>query len=899
MTADRINMTGVSKRFGGVEALSGVDFTVRAAEVHALLGENGAGKSTLIRILTGVHAPDAGRILLDDRPFRPRTPADALRLGVAAVHQELQLIPTLSVAENVMLGRMPRRRGLIDWRGVREKARRSLGRLGLEVDVSLRLDACSAAVRQIVAVARALYDESGEDHAPRAPRVIVMDEPTSSLDRGEALRILDLVRRIRASGTSVIFISHSLDDVYAVADRMTVLREGRCVGVFEAGATPRVELVRHMLGRSLSQPVSPSASPRPRRVTDGACAEVEVGDAPLAVGAATPLLVCRNLSRRGAVESASFQLSRGEVLGFAGLLGSGRTETARLVFGVDRADGGELLIDGGIVRGRNPANSIRRGLAFCPEDRATEGVIGELSIRENVALVVQRRLSRWGLVSRRLQLRIAEEMIRRMNIVSRSPEQPVRELSGGNQQKVVLARWLAASPRLLILDEPTRGIDIGAKQTVEALVRELSSEGMSLIFISAELEEVLRTSDRILVFHDRRCVGEVRSEDVDLPRLVGLIAGADPEIRAVAPEDPASDVKVEEPHRVVVRFVTPPAAPPPVSERAVGPTTPRREASGDRRGYVRRHAWVVPLVALLGVTGLTLMLAPRFGRIEWRDGRLDGAAVQVVRQAAPVIMLAVGMTLVIGLGGIDLSVGAVMAMAGAAGALVLTRGGSATTAVCAGIAVGAGCGAWNGALVSIARVPPIIATLILLVAGRGLAQLPTEGLQLTVNAPGFARLASGHFLGLPLPFHFAMMLALIVVVVTRGTVVGLYLEAAGAGRAASHLCGLRLRTLEFLTYVASGLCAGFAGLLVTADARVADVSNCGLYLELDAILAVVIGGTRLSGGRLRIGGAVLGALLMQTLTTAMLMSRIAPEHALIIKGAAALAVCLVTHRERM
>ncbi|GIK16234.1 MAG: hypothetical protein BroJett003_11980 [Planctomycetota bacterium] len=895
MITDRISMTGVSKRFGGVEALSGVDFAVRPAEVHALLGENGAGKSTLIRILTGVHAPDSGRILLDDRPFRPRTPADALRLGIAAVHQELQLIPTLTVAENVMLGRMPRRWGLIDWRGVRERARRSLERLGLEVDVTLRLDACSAAVRQIVAVARALYDGGDENRAPLSPRVIVMDEPTSSLDRNEALRILDLVRRIRASGTSVIFISHSLDEVYAVADRMTVLREGRCVGVFEVGATPRVELVQHMLGRSLSQP----GSPRRRRIADeGHPDPAGRIDAPT-TGAATPLLACRNLSRRGAVESASFQLGQGEVLGFAGLLGSGRTETARLVFGVDRADGGELRFDGRLLRRRSPADSIRRGFAFCPEDRATEGVIGELSIRENIAFVVQRRLSRCGLMSRRRQLRIAEEMIRRLNIISRDPEQPVRELSGGNQQKVVLARWLAASPRLLILDEPTRGIDIGAKQAVEALVRELSAEGMSLIFISAELEEVQRTSDRILVFHDRRCVGEVRSEDADLPRLVRLIAGADPEIRAVASDDSAPNVKVEEPQRAAPPSVTALAVLPPDPEHTAGPATPRREVSDDRRGFARPPAWVIPLVALLGIAGLTLLLAPRFGRIEWRDGRLDGAAVQVVRQAAPVIMLAVGMALVIGLGGIDLSVGAVMAMAGMTGALVLSRGGSTAAAVCAGVAVGIGCGAWNGALVSIARVPPIIATLILLVAGRGLAQLPTEGLQLTVSAPGFERLASGHFLGLPLPFHFAMMLTLIVVVVTRCTVVGLYLEAAGAGRVAAHLCGLRIRTLEFLTYVASGLCAGFAGLLVTADARVADVSNCGLYLELDAILAVVIGGTRLSGGRLRLGGAVLGALLMQTLTTAMLMSRITPEHALIVKGAAALAVCLLTHRGRM
>ncbi|MCC7294213.1 MAG: ATP-binding cassette domain-containing protein [Phycisphaerales bacterium] len=907
-------MSGISKRFGGAAALSGVDFSVRAGEVHALMGENGAGKSTLIRILTGVHRADAGEIVFNGSPFQPRSPAEALAGGVSTIHQELNLIPTLSVAENLLIGRMPRGRFGLDWREARARARRILRDLGIDVDVDRRLDDCSTAVRQMVAIARAVSVQS---------RLVVMDEPTSSLDRPEARRLLERVKGLRRTGVAVVFISHSLQEVYAVSDRMTVLRNGRLVGVFETATLPRVDLVRHMLGRTefgfsnretgitspaseisnLKSEITNPTSDISTRKSEIRNPKSEMPSAQLDAPpphASPPLLSVRRLGRPLAVESVSFDLRGGEVLGLAGLLGSGRTETARLVFGADRPDAGDIRFDDERIDCGSPARSIRLGMGFCPEDRAAEGIIPELSVRENICLVLQRNLSRWGWVHRARQRRAAEEMIRRLRIVAEGSEQPVGQLSGGNQQKVVLARWLAVQPRLLILDEPTRGIDVGAKQAVESLVADLAGQGMAIIFISSELDEVLRASDRILVLHDRQPVGEVPRAQAGEEHILHLMAGGGEEApkprNAGPPSAEAGTAEssecraAESPGKEAgTRSAVEPAAIP--AGQTAASQGMDRPAS---RALRRWPSWTLPLLALAVFVLLDLLLVPRFGHLQFRDGRWEGAIVQILRQASPVMILSVGMTLVIALGGIDLSVGSIMAMSGAAGAIALTRHGcGAGGVIAAGLGVGLLAGAWNGALVGLLRLPAIIATLILLVAGRGLAQLPTEGLVITFESPSFERLAAGTLLGLPLPIYLALGTTLVVAVIARFTTIGLYLEAIGGSRAASYLCGLPQRALECSTYLLSGLCAALAGLIATADAKAADVSNCGLYLELDAILAVVIGGTRLTGGRIRLIGAVLGALLMQTLTTTLLMLNIAFPLMLLIKGAAALLVCLI------
>ncbi len=478
---------GVEKRFPGVHALAGVDLDVRAGEVHSLMGQNGAGKSTLIKILTGVYPRDGGTITFEGRDFRPTSPGDAQREGISTIYQELNLIPTLTVAENLFLGRAPRRWFGIDWRAMRRKAEEILATFDLRVDVDQPLGTMSAAVQQLVAIARAVQTEA---------RLIIMDEPTSSLDTHETEVLLGIITKLKQRGLGIIFVTHFLEQVYQVSDRITVLRNGTLVGTYEASKLSRLELVSHMLGK-VPEEMEPSLHPHPE------------SQGPVVVEA-------QGLSRRG-VDPFDLTVHQGEVVGFAGLLGSGRTEAARLLFGADHAQKG--TVNG--VLPRSPRRAIDQGMAFAPEERKADGIIPDLSVRENIALVVQRKLG--FMVSRAQQEKIAQEFVTKLGIKTPSVEQPIRLLSGGNQQKVILARWLAYEPRFLILDEPTRGIDIGAKGEIEKLIHQLSQKGLSVLFISAALEEVLRISHRIAVFRDRKKVGELSR--TTLPEVMKMIAG--------------------------------------------------------------------------------------------------------------------------------------------------------------------------------------------------------------------------------------------------------------------------------------------------------------------------------------------------------------------------------------
>ena len=491
-----LEMRRITKRFPGVVALDGVDFAMRRGEVHALMGQNGAGKSTLVKVLTGVYPRDGGEVFFEGEPFAPRSPLEAQLRGISTIYQEVNLIPYLSVAENIFLGRQPRRFGRIDWAAMRRRARELLRTFDLELDVDRPV-----AIQQMVAIARAV-DISA--------RLIIMDEPTSSLDENEVRKLFEVIRGLKARGVAVLFITHFLDQAFEISDRMTVLRNGRLVGVFETEGLSRLELIGHMLGKDPS-----------------AVAELERTKArPPTRKGETPFLEARGLGRRGSVHPLDLEVHEGEVLGLAGLLGSGRTEVARLLFGIDRPTSGTLRVAGRPVKIRSPRAATNLGIGFCPEDRKTDGIVPDLSVRENIVLAVQRKLSRLGLVSRRKQRALAEKFIRLLGIVASSPEQPARTLSGGNQQKVILARWLAANPRLLILDEPTRGIDVGAKAEVEELVERLSQQGMAVVFISSELEEVVRRSHRVAVLRDRRKIAELSGEEISEPAIMHAIAHA-------------------------------------------------------------------------------------------------------------------------------------------------------------------------------------------------------------------------------------------------------------------------------------------------------------------------------------------------------------------------------------
>ncbi|QUQ65502.1 sugar ABC transporter ATP-binding protein [Kutzneria sp. CA-103260] len=496
-----LRMTGIRKRFPGVTALDDVDFRLFPGEVHALMGENGAGKSTLIKVLTGVEGVDAGSIELAGSPVSFGGPDQAQQAGVSTVYQEVNLCPNLSVAENVFIGREPRRFGRIQWSRMRTRAEELLARLDLHIDVSAELGTQSIAVQQMVAIARAL-DVSA--------RVLVLDEPTSSLDAREVEQLMAVLRALRADGMAILFVSHFIDQVFAIADRMTVLRNGKLVGEYVTPEITPVELVTRMIGKELAALDELEVSERSRPAEDG------------------PVLVATDgLARAGGIEPFSMTIRRGEVVGLAGLLGSGRTELARLLFGADHADAGTVDIDGRRAHLRTPRAAMDHHIGFCSENRKTEGLIAELTIRENIALALQAARGWLRPIPRRRQLELATKYIETLDIRPADPEAVVGTLSGGNQQKVLLARWLVTEPRLLILDEPTRGIDIGAKAEIQKLVATLSDDGMAVLFISAELEEVLRLSHHVAVLRDRRVVAQLTNDGLTPEEIMSTIADGD------------------------------------------------------------------------------------------------------------------------------------------------------------------------------------------------------------------------------------------------------------------------------------------------------------------------------------------------------------------------------------
>ncbi|WP_279480819.1 sugar ABC transporter ATP-binding protein [Aureimonas sp. SK2] len=496
MPHDLLALRGLTKTFAGMTALDGVDLTLRAGEIHALLGENGAGKSTLIKTLTGVYRRDGGRILLDGAEIHPTDSRQAQALGIGTVYQEVNLLPNLSVAENLFLGRQPTRFGFTDGRAMRRRTRELLKSYGLDIDPSATLGQLSVAVQQLVAIIRAV-DVSG--------KVLILDEPTASLDAAEVEILFGAMRALRDRGMAIVFVTHFLDQVFAVCDRATVLRNGRLVGERAIADTSRMDIVTMMLGRELGEAVHHAP--------------------PTRAAAGEPRVSFRNYGRRRSVEPFDLEIRPGEAVGVAGLLGSGRTETARLVFGADRADTGEAFVDGKPVRLVNPRAAIRAGFGYCPEERKVEGIVGDLSVRENIILALQARRGWAKPLSMREQVRISDRFVKALDIRTTDIEKPIRLLSGGNQQKAILARWLATEPSFLILDEPTRGIDVGAHAEIVRLIEELCADGMAMLVISSELDEITTYAARVRVLRDRRHLGDLTGVDVSPAAIMRTIAG--------------------------------------------------------------------------------------------------------------------------------------------------------------------------------------------------------------------------------------------------------------------------------------------------------------------------------------------------------------------------------------
>jgi monosaccharide-transporting ATPase len=499
-----LSVHGVTKSFGGVHALRGVDFTLEPGSIHALVGENGAGKSTFIKVLTGVHPADAGEVRFLGEPVAFARPADAQDAGISTVYQEINLVPLLTVAQNIYLGREPRRFGLVDTRALNREAAALVQRLGIEVDVRAQLGSLGLGVQQMVALARAVSIDA---------RVVIMDEPTSSLEIREVETLFSVARNLAASGVGIVFVSHRLDELWALCDTVTILRDGLVVHTGAMAALDRVGLVSRMLGRDASE-VQAEGS------TDFGASHAH--------GEEEPLLSVSDVKMGNRLHDVGFTARPGEVVGLGGLLGSGRSETLKAIYGDLPTTSADVSVKGRKVRTGSVPRALRAGIALLSEDRKAEGIIPDLSVRDNIALAVLPRLSRGGIVSDARIDRLVETFMRRLQIKAAGPDQKVRELSGGNQQKVLLARWLATEPKVFLLDEPTRGIDVGAKREVQGLIDELAEQGLAVVLVSSEMDELVEGSDRVVVLHDGRVSAELTGDRLTSAALLTALAGGTP-----------------------------------------------------------------------------------------------------------------------------------------------------------------------------------------------------------------------------------------------------------------------------------------------------------------------------------------------------------------------------------
>lgn len=490
-----LNIKSLNKHFTGVKALDDVSFSVRRGEVHALMGENGAGKSTLIKILTGIYRADSGEIIFDGESCAFHNALSAQHAGISTIYQELNMIPYLSVSENIYLGRYPMKKGGIDWKAMHKMAQKLVDDLGVDIDVTRPLNHYGTAKQQIIAILRAISLKS---------KLIVMDEPTSSLDANEVEILFGIMDKLKRDGVTIIFITHRLDEVFTKGDRISVLKDGKYVGTFDVDKTSQYELLTHMIGKkNLSMGLV-----KPAGNFDQSKDALDV----------------HHITRVPYVNDVSFKVKRGEIVGLAGLLGSGRTEIARIIFGCDMPDSGEVSIEGKKIRLRTPKDAVEAGMAFCTENRREEGLFGDISVQNNIAICSLSKLSKGGFINLKERKTISEKYVDKLAIRTPSIDQLIKNLSGGNQQKVILARWMATNPKLIILDEPTRGIDVGAKVEIEKLIHEFSDRGIGVLLISSEMSELVRNCDRIIVLRDGHIVGELDKKEISEKNIMWMIA---------------------------------------------------------------------------------------------------------------------------------------------------------------------------------------------------------------------------------------------------------------------------------------------------------------------------------------------------------------------------------------
>jgi ABC-type sugar transport system ATPase subunit/ribose/xylose/arabinose/galactoside ABC-type transport system permease subunit len=790
-----LEASGITKRFPGVLALDRVDLACRRGEVHALVGQNGAGKSTLMKILAGAYSPDSGTLVIKGERVKEFTPQHAQALGVGTIYQELSLLPQLTVAENIALGRERTTPwGMLDYPTMEREAAEFVRQLDERIDVRSPVERLSPAQRQMVEAAKALA---------RQPDILIMDEPSSSLDQHELAQLFGVIGTLRERGAAIIYISHRLEEIFQIADRVSVLKDGALVGTRLISEIDRDAIIRMMVGHAIDE--TPARRHRPR---------------------GEPVLEVKGLTRQGAINDIHLTLHQGEILGIAGLVGSGRTELARALFGADPVDAGSVLLRGKPLAPSRPQKAVAAGIALIPEDRKTEGLVLGHSLRANIALASLGRRQRFGLVDRLAERHTVNRSVSDLSIQTPGLEQDVAYLSGGNQQKTVLAKWLLAGPSVILCDEPTRGIDIGAKAEIYRLLRQLADSGRAILMISSEIAEVLHLSDRVVVM-SRGCVaGELDARDATEERILAL---AYQEV-APHPETPMSAGRLS---------------------RAV-----------PGRGWP--VAWLTNITSEKSIVFLLLALTVLAGVLGSDRFLTTANLTNLVRQSVIPMLLGTGQTLVILSGGIDLSVSAVVTVT-----TVITAGLAAgddarllpVVALC--LAIGVLIGAVNAFTIIRLKVPAIIATLGTMTLGQGLALIYTR--EPISPVPPALRFAANGMLG-PLPVGclvLPLVLALALILLYR-TPYGRHLYAVGGDERIARLSGISVERARALAYLASGLLAAATGLYLAGRMGSGD-PTVGPGLELDSITAVLLGGTVLGGGRGGLIGTIPAVLVLATL----------------------------------
>lgn len=792
-----IEIRQLVKDYPGVRAIDHVDFSCYKGEIHGLVGENGAGKSTLVKILSGAIRPDEGEVIVKGERIETFDPQHALHLGIGVIYQELSLLPYMSVAENIFLGREPRSSlGLVDYVAMRIAAHELLAQLDCPQDVGVPVYRLNVANQQLVEIAKALSFN---------PEILIMDEPSASLADHELQQLFNVIQKLRNQGVTIVYISHRLEEIFKIANRVTILKDGQVMGTMQVTETDENQLIRMMVGRDIRVNV-----PEKRG---------EVGDVVLEV---------RGLTRKNYFEKISFDLRKGEILGVAGLVGAGRTELARAIFAADPLDSGEIFIHSKTRYLHSPRDAIAEGVALMPEDRKAEGLALLLSLKENIALPSLPKRQRLGFIKGSEEQAMVKRSVEQLAIQTPSINRQVAYLSGGNQQKTVLAKWINAGPEVIIFDEPTRGIDIGAKAEIYTLLHELASAGKAIIMISSELSEIIQLSDRIIVLSGKRLVGELKAEEATEEKVLALAYKGMGQVRKEGSEvrEETKPSKLPILDKLRNKFVV---------------------AMGKSEASSTAVFLILALVLLVGGIG--------------SDRFLSAANLSnLLRQLVILALLGVGQTIVILVGGIDLSVSSIatMSMLFSVGFMqgqdVLILPG-----ILLSLVIGAIAGLLNAFAIIILRVPPIIATLGTLTIGKGVALLYTR-VPIGPVPTSFRFFAHGN-LG-PIPFSTLFMVLILVLawVLLYKSAYGRHVYAVGGSQEIARLSGIRVERVETLAYILSGLLAAVAGLYLVSRMSWGD-PTVGPGLELESISAVLLGGTILGGGRGGLIGTFGGVLV--------------------------------------